>query len=108
MGKPIDKIKVVIDKSLGDPEKDDGEIIVYGPNVMKGYHNKPEETKKVMTEDGGFRTGDRGRLDEDGYLFITGRIKEQFKLENGKFVFPVSLEEDIKLVPFVGTGYDLR
>lgn len=101
VGKPIDKVKVVIDKSLGDSEKDDGEIIVYGPNVMKGYHNKPEETKKVMTEDGGFRTGDRGRLDEDGYLFITGRIKEQFKLENGKFVFPVSLEEDIMLVPLV-------
>jgi len=101
VGKPIDKVKVVIDKSLGDPEKDDGEIIVYGPNVMKGYQNKPEETEKVMTEDGGFRTGDRGRLDEDGFLFITGRIKEQFKLENGKFVFPASLEEDIKLVPFV-------
>jgi long-chain acyl-CoA synthetase len=54
-----------------------------------------------MTPDGGFRTGDRGRLDKDGFLLITGRIKEQYKLENGKFCFPVSLEEAICLVPFV-------
>ncbi len=101
VGKAIDKVRIEIDKSLGDPEKDDGEIIVYGPNVMKGYHNKPEETNKVITEGGGFRTGDRGRLDKDGFLYITGRIKEQFKLENGKFVFPASLEEDIKLIPYV-------
>lgn len=52
-------------------------------------------------EDGGLRTGDRGRLDSDGFLFITGRIKEQYKLENGKFVFPTALEEDIRLVPLV-------
>jgi long-chain acyl-CoA synthetase len=101
VGQAIEKVKIVIDKSLGDPEKDDGEIIVYGPNVMQGYHNKPEETRDVMTEDGGFRTGDRGKLDEDGFLYITGRIKEQYKLENGKFVFPASLEEDIRLVPSV-------
>ncbi len=101
VGQAIEKVTIVIDKSLGDPEKDDGEIIVYGPNVMKGYHNKPEETRKVMTEDGGFRTGDRGRLDEDRFLYITGRIKEQYKLENGKFVFPASLEEDIRLIPSV-------
>ncbi|MBN2845596.1 MAG: AMP-binding protein, partial [Deltaproteobacteria bacterium] len=101
VGQAIEKVTIVIDKSLGDPVKDDGEIIVYGPNVMKGYHNKPEETAKVMTEDGGFRTGDRGRLDADGFLYITGRIKEQYKLENGKFVFPASLEEDIRLIPSV-------
>ncbi len=49
----------------------------------------------------GFRTGDRGRLDEDGYLFITGRFKEEYKLENGKYVHPASLEEDIKLNAYV-------
>jgi long-chain acyl-CoA synthetase len=79
----------------------DGEIIIYGPNVMKGYDNRPEDTKVALTPDGGFRTGDRGRLDKDGYLFITGRIKEQYKLENGKFCFPVSLEENICLASFV-------
>ncbi|MBW2558031.1 MAG: long-chain fatty acid--CoA ligase [Deltaproteobacteria bacterium] len=101
VGKPIEKVRVVIDKSLGDKNLGDGEIVVYGPNVMKGYHNKPEQTREVITEDGGMRTGDRGRLDEDGFLHITGRIKEQFKLENGKFVFPSALEEDICLVPYV-------
>jgi long-chain acyl-CoA synthetase len=51
--------------------------------------------------DGGFRSGDRGRLDEDGYLIITGRIKEQYKLLNGKYVFPAVIEEDIKLLPYI-------
>jgi long-chain acyl-CoA synthetase len=93
--------KVVIDKSAVGPDANDGEIIIYGPNVMQGYHNKPEATKAVMTPDGGFRTGDRGRLDEEGFLFITGRLKEQFKLENGKYVFPVAIEEDIKLNHYI-------
>ena len=66
-----------------------------------GYHRNPDATRAVMTEDGGFRTGDRGRLDPDGYLFITGRLKEQYKLENGKYVFPAILEEEIKLIPWV-------
>jgi long-chain acyl-CoA synthetase len=101
VGKPIDKVKVVIDSSVVEEGATDGEVIVYGPNVMKGYHNRPEDTKAVMTEDGGLRTGDRGRLDKDGFLYITGRIKEQYKLENGKFVFPVALEEEICLVHLV-------
>jgi long-chain acyl-CoA synthetase len=79
----------------------DGEIIVYGPNVMKGYHNKTEATREILMPDGGVRTGDRGRFDEDGFLWITGRIKEQYKLENGKYVFPAALEEDICLNHFV-------
>jgi len=101
VGRAIEKVKIVIDKSLTGPDSADGEVIVYGPNVMKGYNNKPEQTSQVMTPDGGIRTGDRGRLDEDGYLYITGRIKEQYKLENGKFVFPASLEEDIALLSCV-------
>jgi long-chain acyl-CoA synthetase len=101
VGPLMDKIKVVIDKSVSEEGAQDGEIICYGPNVMKGYHNKPEATKEIMTPDGGVRTGDRGRFDEDGFLWITGRIKEQFKLENGKYVFPASLEEDICLNHYV-------
>jgi long-chain acyl-CoA synthetase len=101
VGKTIDKVKIVIDKSVVEEGATDGEVIVYGPNVMKGYHNRPEDTKASMTPDGGFRTGDRGRLDKDGFLFITGRIKEQYKLENGKFCFPTALEEEICLVSFV-------
>ncbi len=101
VGRVIDKVTVVIDKSVVSKDAVDGEIVVYGPNVMKGYHKKPQATKEVMTKDGGVRTGDRGRIDEDGFMWITGRIKEQYKLENGKYVFPAALEEDICLNHFV-------
>ena len=100
-GRAIDKVRLVIDKTFDSDNPEEGELIVYGPNVMKGYHNKPEETRATMTEDGGLRTGDRAYIDEDGYLHITGRIKEQFKLENGKFVSPATMEEEIKLLPCV-------
>ena len=101
VGSAMNKIKIVIDQSVVDPGAKDGEIIIYGPNVMQGYFNKPDATKAVMTPDGGFRTGDRGRLDEDGFLHITGRLKEQFKLENGKYVFPAAIEEDMKLNTYI-------
>ena len=101
VGKALDKVTLVIDKSITGPESRDGELIVYGPNVMKGYHNKPKETAETMTADGGLRTGDSAYIDKDGFLYITGRIKEQFKLENGKFVYPATIEEEIKLIPYV-------
>jgi long-chain acyl-CoA synthetase len=101
VGRPIDQVRVVIDSSRSDGNPDEGEVVIYGPNVMQGYHNNPEATDQVMTKDGGFKTGDIGRLDEDGFLFITGRIKEQYKLENGKYVFPTALEEEIQLTPWV-------
>ncbi len=80
---------------------DENEIIVFGPNIMLGYHNRKEENDAVFTSDGGFRTGDMGRIDEQGFVFITGRIKEQYKLENGKYVVPTPLEEQLKLSPYV-------
>ncbi len=104
VGKVLEGQKVVIDRSVSEEGADDGEIIVYGPNIMKGYHNKPEETAAVILADGGFKTGDRGRFDEDGFLWITGRIKEQYKLSNGKYVFPATLEEEIKLMPMVANA----
>jgi len=104
VGRPVDGVRVVIDTSVVDDGGADGEVVVYGPNVMKGYHNKPEQTAAVMTDDGGFRTGDRGVISEDGYLRITGRIKEQYKLENGKYVFPAALEEDIRRVPGIANA----
>ncbi len=104
VGKVLPGQRVEIDKSVSEEGSDDGEIIVYGPNVMKGYHNKPEETAAVLMPDGGFRTGDRGRFDEDGFLWITGRIKEQYKLTNGKYVFPAVIEEEIKLIPEVANA----
>ena len=99
VGKVLNGIQVSIDTSAwDDPDRpDEGEIIVTGPNVMQGYWNKPEETAKVIMEPGTFRTGDLGKLSEDGYLTITGRVKSQFKLENGKYVSPAPLEENLKL-----------
>jgi long-chain acyl-CoA synthetase len=104
VGKVLQGQKVVIDRSVAEDGAEDGEIVVYGPNVMKGYHNKPEETAAVLMPDGGFRTGDRGRFDDDGFLWITGRIKEQYKLSNGKYVFPAVIEEEIKLMPLVANA----
>lgn len=103
VGKAVNGVTVVIDKSAwDDPDRpDEGEVVVYGPNVMKGYWNLPEATAEVFTEDGGFRTGDLGKLSADGYLSITGRVKSQFKLENGKYVSPAPLEENLKLSPLV-------
>ncbi|SMF68121.1 AMP-dependent synthetase/ligase [Pseudobacteriovorax antillogorgiicola] len=76
-------------------EKNEGEIVVSGPGVMLGYYKLDEETNKVLV-DGKFHTGDIGRL-EDGYLHITGRIKEQYKMENGKYVVPGPVEEEISM-----------
>ncbi len=100
VGKPIPGVTIDIDKSItGDAEN--GEIVIHGHNIMQGYHNLPEEDSKVFTKDRGFRTGDMGRLDADGFLYITGRIKEQYKLENGKYVVPSPLEEHLKLSPYI-------
>lgn len=105
VGRPLEHVRVDIDGSVVEAGADDGEIVVHGPNVMKGYHKKPAATAAVLTADGGLRTGDRGRFDADGYLHITGRIKEQFKLENGKYVFPGALEETMELHPMVLSAF---
>ena len=68
---------------------------------MKGYHNRPDANDEVFNEDGYFRTGDMGRFDENGYLFITGRIKEQYKIQNGKYVVPAPIEEKLTMTPYV-------
>jgi len=101
VGKPLPNVRVVIDNQITGDAKN-GEIVVYGDNVMRGYHNHAEEDAKIFSSDHGLRTGDMGYLDEDGYLYITGRIKEQYKLENGKYVVPSPLEEDLKLSPYIG------
>jgi long-chain acyl-CoA synthetase len=100
VGPAFPGVEIRIDRTVtGDPVH--GEIVVSGPNVMRGYHNHPEETAQVILPDGSFRTGDMGYLDKDGFLYITGRIKEQYKLETGKYVVPSPLEEELKLSPFI-------
>jgi long-chain acyl-CoA synthetase len=100
VGKAIPGVRIEIDRAAtGDAKQ--GEIIVHGHNVMQGYHQLPEEDAKVFTPDRGFRTGDMGHLDDEGFLYITGRIKEQYKLENGKYVAPSPLEEKLTLSPLI-------
>ena len=79
---------------LGDGD----EVMIKGPHVMDGYHNLPEETAKTLTEDGWLKTGDKGSLDADGFLTITGRIKDLFKTSGGKYIAPSAIESKFKAV----------
>jgi long-chain acyl-CoA synthetase len=93
VGLPFPGVEVLVDA--------DGEILVRGPNVMSGYYNHPAETAAVFNEGGWFRTGDVGRMDERGHLYITDRKKELFKLSNGKYVAPQLVESLIKQSQYV-------
>ena len=78
-----------------------GEVQLRGPHVMAGYHNLPDKTAETLTEDGWLRTGDKGEIDADGFLTITGRIKELFKTSGGKYVAPPAIESKFKaLCPY--------
>jgi long-chain acyl-CoA synthetase len=77
------------------------EIQIKGPGVMDGYHNLPDDTASTLTEDGWLRTGDKGSLDAEGFLTITGRIKELFKTSGGKYIAPPAIEAKFKaLCPY--------
>lgn len=75
---------------------ENGEILAKGPNIMKEYYNKPEETKKAIDDEGWFHTGDIGKFVEGDFLKITGRLKEIFKTSGGKFVAPQPIENKMK------------
>lgn len=93
VGKPIRNVEVRIAA--------DGEIETRGPNVMRGYYNKPVETTAVFTDDGWFKTGDIGTIDKEGFLRITDRKKELFKTSGGKYIAPQPIEQLIKGSNFV-------
>ena len=92
VGKIIDDITLKIAET--------GEILVKGPNVMMGYYKDPEKTAEVI-KDGYFHTGDKGELDANGFLTITGRTKEMFKTSGGKYVVPPLLEGELKQSLFI-------
>ncbi|MEO9893142.1 long-chain fatty acid--CoA ligase [Aurantibacter sp.] len=92
VGKAIDDVEIKI--------ADDGEILIKGPNVMMGYYKDEERTNAVMTGDY-FHTGDKGEVDREGFLKITGRKKEMFKTSGGKYVIPTLLENELKQSRFI-------
>ena len=96
-GLPIPKVEYKINNPN---ENGEGEIWVKGPNVMLGYYNMPEETSKSIT-DGWFHTGDIGKIDENGYLYITGRCKSVIITKNGKNVYPEEVEQYLNDSPLI-------
>jgi long-chain acyl-CoA synthetase len=92
IGKPLCNVEIKISES--------GEILVKGSSVMKGYYNMPEETAETL-KDGWLHTGDKGYLDEDGYMFINGRVKNLIILSNGENISPEEIENKLALNPLV-------
>jgi len=93
VGEPIPGVEVKI--------ANDGEILTRGPHVMQGYYKQPDKTDEVLTEDGWFHTGDIGKFDQDGFLKITDRKKDLFKLSTGKYVMPQPIENQLGSKPLV-------
>ncbi len=94
VGRPLKSFEARIDK-------DTGELQLKGPAVMKGYHNQPEITAETIDEDGWLHTGDIAKIDKDGHIFITGRIKNMIVLNGGKKVFPEEVEAVLEKSPLL-------
>lgn len=87
VGLPLDGMEIKIG--------DEGEVLVKGPNVLKGYYKNPEATQNTFNSEGWLRTGDKGTIDEDGYLTLIGRLKEMLKTSTGEYVVPIPIEQEI-------------
>ncbi len=94
VGLPLEEVQIKIDEEMG-------EILAKGPNITKGYYNRPEDTKKAIDEEGWFHTGDIGEWVEGRFLKITDRVKEVFKTSGGKFVAPLPIENKMKESYFI-------
>ncbi len=106
VGRPLPDVqeRIVDLNTLQDiGQNADGEVWIKGPNIMQGYYHMPEETAKALTPDGYFRTGDIGRIDDDGHLYITGRLKEML-IVGGENVFPREIEEVLDSHPSVNAS----
>ena len=98
-GKVIPGMQIRIDSE--DPTKKEGEVQVYGVNVMKGYYKNEQATKEAFTEDGWMRTGDLGIIDKDGNLFLRGRSKNMLLSPNGQNIYPEEIEDKLNSLPLV-------
>ncbi|MBS3945417.1 MAG: AMP-binding protein [Melioribacter sp.] len=98
-GKSIPDVQIKL--SNPNPKTGEGEVLVKGPNVMKGYYKDPDKTREVFDNDGWFKTGDLAVIDQDGYLFIKGRSKNVIIGSNGKNIYPEEIESIINEFDFV-------
>ena len=98
VGTPLNGVEIKID---GPDEEGVGEVFIRGPVVTSGYYHNPEANREAFTSDGWFRSGDLGRCDKQGHLFIVGRKKDVVKLPSGKNVFPEDVEAHYERSPFV-------
>lgn len=96
VGTPLPEVKIKI--------SDEGEVLLGGPTVMKRYFRNPEITEETIDKEGWLHTGDQGEIDEEGFLKITGRIKEHFKLATGEWLIPGRIEFALSQSPFVDTA----
>ena len=92
-------------KTINANEEGIGEICIKGPNIMLGYFDDPEETAKVLDEEGWFHTGDLGYVDEQGYAYLTGRAKNVIITKNGKNVYPEEIEYQLNLIDYVQESF---
>lgn len=98
VGLPLCNLEV----KIVDPDQDGiGEITAKGPSIMMGYYENEEATKKVLTEDGWFSTGDYGYIDKDGFVYVTGRKSDVIVLRNGKNIYPQEIEFLINKMPYI-------
>lgn len=98
-GKIVDTLEIKIDSE--DPYKIEGEIMVRGENVMKGYYKNPEATEETLEKDGWMHTGDQGIIDEENFVFIKGRTKTMILGPSGQNIFPEEIEAKYNNMPYV-------